>query len=70
MASFRIDKYRDVYTRKAKFPYHWLTGKNTLLYTGRIITNAVGTPPEYDRKKDYFFACDCDYPAWREIKKV
>ena len=41
-----------------------------MLYTGKIIKNVVGVPPEYDKKKDYFFACDCDYPYWREIRKV
>ena len=36
--SFRIDKYRNVYTKYQKFPYQKLTGRNTMLYTGKIIT--------------------------------
>ena len=70
MATFRIDKYRDVYIKYDKFPYHRLIGKNILYYTGKIITNVSGIPDTYDKKKDYYFNCDCDYPIWKEIRKV
>ena len=68
--AFRIDKYRDVYIRKDKIPYQWLTGKNILYYTGRIYTNVKGIPAGYDGDKDYYFTCDCEYPKWKEIRKI
>lgn len=68
--SFHIDKYRNVYTKYQKFPYQKLTGRNTMLYTGKIITGVKGIPDGYDNKKDYYFSCECHYPEWREIIKV
>ena len=67
---FRIAKYRNIYTKYAKFPYQKLTGLSTMLYTGVIITNANGIPDGYDSKKDYYFSCECNYPEWKEIKKL
>ena len=67
---FRIDRYRNVYTKYQKFPYQKLSGTKTMVYTGKIITGVKGIPEGYDNNKDYYFSCDCDYPGWREIIKV
>ncbi len=68
--SFRIAKYRNVYTKYKSFPYQKLCGMNTLVYTGKIITEAKGIPDGYDSNKDYYFTCDCNYPEWRELIKL
>ena len=70
MATFRIAKYRNIYTKYNKFPYQKLTGSNTMLYTGKIITGVKGIPEGYDSKKDYYFSCECHYPEWRELIKT
>ena len=67
---FRIDKYRNVYIKREKIPYQWLTGKNILYYTGSLITNVKERPKDYDKDKDYYFSCDCSYPKWKEIRKI
>ena len=69
MATFRIDKYRNIYTKYKSFPYQKLTGTNTMYYTGEIITGVNGIPDGYDKDKDYYFSCDCNYPEWRKIQK-
>ena len=68
--AFRLDKYRNVYIKRDRIPYQWLTGKNILYYTGSLITNVQGIPKGYDKDKDYYFACDCTYPKWKEIRKI
>ena len=50
-----------------KFPYQKLTGRNILLYTGKLMKYGEG---EYDSNKDYLFDCDCKYPLWGELKKL
>lgn len=62
-------KYRNIFFKEYnKFPYQKLTGRNILLYTGKIIKYDENS--DYDSKKDYFFDCDCKYPLWKEIKKL
>ena len=51
-------------------PHQWLTGKNILYYTGSLFTSVKEIPKEYDKDKDYYFACDCNYRKWKEIKKI
>ena len=70
MSLFRIDKYRDIYIKYDRIPYQRLTGNSVMYYTGRIITNVKGIPDGYDRKKDFYFICDCDYPKYKDIKKI
>ena len=45
--SFRIDRYRNVYTKYQKFPYQKLSGTKTMVYTGKIITGVKGIPEGY-----------------------
>ena len=68
--AFIIAKYRNIYTKYKSFPYQKLTGKNTLAYSGKIITSVDSIPDEYDSKKDYYFGCECNYSDWREIVKI
>ena len=68
--AFRLDKYRNVYVKRDKIPYQWLTGKNILYYSGSLITNVQGIPKDYDKDKDYYFSCDCNYSKWKEIRKI
>lgn len=69
--SFFVKKYRNIYIRCDTFPYHKLTGRDVLAYTGEIIKNTSENSPEgYDESKDYFFSCDCMYPKWGRIEKI
>lgn len=61
--------YRHVYYKDYRsFPYQKLTGRNVLLYKGKLLpyTDKV----DYDSSKDYLFDCDCKYPLWRELKRL
>ena len=69
IVSLFVKKYRNVYIKYDKFPYHKLTGYGTLVYTGKIVTDVKGIPEGYDPKIDYYFSCECDYPKWRKIEK-
>jgi hypothetical protein len=61
-------KYRNIFFKDyAKFPYQKLTGRNILLYTGKLMKY---DEKEYDSNRDYFFDCDCKYPLWKELKKL
>lgn len=61
-------KYRNIFFKDyMKFPYQKLTGRNILLYTGKLMKYGEG---EYDSNKDYLFDCDCKYPLWGELKKL
>lgn len=63
--------YRNIYVRDyKKFPYQKLTGRQTLMYRGKIICGVTDTPDEYDSKCDYYFGCDCDYPKWKNLQRV
>lgn len=62
-------KYRNVFYKDfARFPYQKLTGRNILLYTGKIMKFEHNS--DYDSSKDYFFDCDCKYPLWKELKRL
>lgn len=63
--------YRNIYVKGyKKFPYQKLSGRNTLLYSGKIICDVSEIPSEYDDSKDYFFDCDCDFPHWKNLKRI
>jgi len=68
--AFSIDIYRNVYIKNDKIPYQWLTGRSILYYTGKLYTNVKGLPKDYDKDKDYYFSCTCNYLKWKEIKKI
>lgn len=66
-----IKIYRNVYVKGyTKFPYQKLTGRNTLLYNGKIICGVDNVPEEYDSKQDLFISCDCDFSKWKNLKRV
>lgn len=61
--------YRHVYYKDYRsFPYQKLTGRNVLLYKGKLLPYTDNV--DYDIKKDYLFDCDCKYPLWHELKRL
>ena len=50
--------------------YQKLSGRNTLLYSGKIICGVTETPQEFDYKKDYYFDCDCNFSDWKNLKRI
>jgi len=65
-----LKTYRNVYVKGYKrFPYQKLTGRNALVYTGEIIF-VDNLPDEYDKKKDIYLNCECDFSKYRNIYKI
>ena len=63
--------YRNVYVKDyQKFPYQKLTGRNTLLYTGKVICGVKNKPNDFDDKKDLYISCDCDFPKWKNLRRI
>lgn len=63
-----IRVYRDIYVKGyKKFPTQKLTGRNDLLYTGKVICGVTETPTGYDKDVDLYINCDCDFPKWRKL---
>lgn len=66
-----IKIYRDIYVKGYKrFPYQKLTGRNTLLYRGKIICGVDIPPAQFDDKQDLFISCDCDFPKWKNLQRI
>ena len=66
-----ITIYRYIYVKGyKKFPYQKLSGRNTLMYRGKIICDIDSVPPEYDSKQDLFISCDCDFPKWKNLNRI
>lgn len=66
-----IKVYRNIYVKDyQKFPYQKLSGRNTLLYKGKIICGVKELPKEFDEKQDLFINCDCDFPKWKNLKRL
>ena len=69
--AFGLKIYRNVYVKDyQKFPYQKLTGRNTLLYTGTVICGVKDKPKEFDDKKDLYISCDCDFPNWKNLRRI
>lgn len=63
--------YRDIYVKDYnKFPYQKLSGRKTLLYSGKIICGIKDLPSSFDKNKDLYINCDCDFPNWKNLKRV
>ena len=63
--------YRNVYVKDyQKFPYQKLTGRNTLLYTGKVICGVKNKPNELDDKKEREISWDCDFPKWENLRRI
>ncbi len=63
--------YRNIYIKGyKKFPYQLLSGRKTLLYSGKIIYEVISGLDNYDPSKDYYFNCDCDFPKWKNLKRI
>lgn len=63
--------YRNVYVKGyQKFPYQKLTGRHTLLYKGKIICGVTSKPKEFDDKQDIYLDCDCDFPHWKNLRRI
>lgn len=67
--SYKI--YRNIYVKKyQRFPTQKLTGSNDLYYSGEVICGVIGLPEEFDKNKDLFIGCECDFPKWRQLVKI
>ena len=63
--------YRNILLKNYKsFPYQKLSGRNTLLYSGKIICNVKSKPDNFDDSKDLYITCDCDFSKWKNIKRI
>ena len=68
---FGLKIYRNIILKNYKsFPYQKLNGRNTLLYSGKIICNAANKPIDFDKNKDLYITCDCDFSKWKNIKRI
>ena len=66
-----VKKYRDVYIKGfKKVPNQLLTGKNIILYTGKIVCGFSEIPDTYDKRKDYLITCDCAFPEINRFVKL
>lgn len=68
---FVLKIYRNIYVKGYKrFPYQKLSGSRTLLYRGKIVCDVETPPKEYDSDLDIYFNCDCDFPNWKNLKRI
>ncbi len=63
--------YRNIYVKKYnKLPMHLFKGNETLYYSGQIFYNINNLPEMYDKNKDLYIDCDCQYAKYRKIEKT
>lgn len=64
--------YRNVYIKGFnKVPYQLMTGRHTLLYSGKIICGLDKPPDYFDKSQDIFLGtCDCDFHHWKNLKRI
>lgn len=62
--------YRDVYLKQKQIPYNLFNGIEILYYTGSIKTNTSSIPDSFDRNKDIYISCLCDYKKYYQFKKI
>lgn len=68
---FGLKIYRNILLKNYKsFPYQKLSGRNTLLYSGKIIYNVTTKPDDFDSAKDLYITCDCEFSKWKNIKRI
>jgi hypothetical protein len=66
-----IKIYRNIYIKGyKKFPYQKLTGRNILLYRGKIICGIDNIPDDFNNKLDLFISCDCDFSKWKNLQRI
>lgn len=71
MSLFAIKKYRNVYIKGyKKIPFQKLTGRNTIVYTDSIICGVDGEPDKYEKDKDLYINCECDFSEIRNFVKL
>lgn len=62
--------YRNIYVLKYnKMPFYMFKGYNTLYYTGKI-EYVKYCPDGYDKTKDLYIDCDCEFAKWRKLEKI
>lgn len=63
--------YRDILVKGyQKFPYQKLTGRMTLLYSGRIVCGLEERPADFSEADDLYIDCDCDFAKWKSLQRV
>jgi hypothetical protein len=71
MSFLGLTIYRNIYVKDyKKFPYQLLSGRNTLLYKGKIYCDVSTLPKDYDPKQDIYINCDCDFSKWKNLKRI
>ena len=67
--SYKI--YRNIYVKNyQRFPTQKLTGRMDLYYTGDVVCGVKRLPDGFDKEKDKFIGCDCEFPKWRKLVKI
>lgn len=62
--------FRDVYIKQKTIPYNLFKGIEILYYTGSIITNSSSVPKSFDKTKDLYISCLCDYKKYYKFQKI
>lgn len=61
------DIYRNIYVKKNMPKF---SGHSVLYYSGRIVFDADGVLPDYDRSRDIYLGCDCDASKYSALIKT
>lgn len=63
--------YRNIYIKKYnKVPMFLCKGIDTLYYYGRIFYNVNDLPGNFDKTKDMYIDCDCQYAKIKRFEKI
>lgn len=71
MSFFKVKIYRNIYVKGYKrFPYQKLSGRKTLMYTGKIYCDVSETPKNFDSEQDIYMDCECNFSDWKNLKRI
>lgn len=63
--------YRNIYIKGyERVPYQKFTGRKVLMYRGKVIFYKDIVPDKYDPEQDFLIDCDCEFPKWKNIKRI
>lgn len=62
--------YRNIYIlNHNKLPMYLFKGHSTLYYNGKI-EFVKSKPDNFDKTKDLYIDCDCEFKKWHKIEKL
>ncbi len=63
--------YRNIYVANYnRLPMYLFVGMDNLYYTGSIFYNIKTLPDNYDKNKDLYINCDCQFKKWKNVNKI